>query len=40
MASVAQAFDAMPVDEHSVNSRVIFLSVHSQDAWPILKHAA
>eukprot|EP01047_Picozoa_sp_COSAG01_P076785 COSAG01_NODE_13603_length_1560_cov_2.313484_1_plen_361_part_01 len=40
MASVAQAFAAMPVDNPSLNSRVIFLSVHTDDAWKILKHAA
>lgn len=39
-ASVAQAFKAVPVNQHSTNSRVMFLPVHSQDAWPILKHAA
>eukprot|EP01047_Picozoa_sp_COSAG01_P065503 COSAG01_NODE_8862_length_2633_cov_4.164562_1_plen_584_part_10 len=40
MASVAQAFAAMPVGNPSSNSRVIVLSVHAQDAWPILRHAA
>ena len=40
MASVAEIFAAMMVQSTEARSRVILLSAHTEDAWPILKHAA
>ena len=40
MTSVAEILAAMLVISPQARSRVILLSVHTQDAWRILKHAA
>jgi hypothetical protein len=35
-----QAFAAMPVDDPTVNARVILLFLHAEHAWALLEHAA
>ena len=37
--SVQQAFAAIPVGDPTVNTRIIYLVVHAEDAWPIFKYA-